>query len=188
MRTNRCSAWFRRICITLGVLGLALSLAALLFPGRLIAQAKHPYSVPFHLGYRSAPPTLWQHGTLVEFMSRDLSPYYPAHTRFVKLVAALPGDRLVRLGRDFYRNGQYVITARDTDSHGRIPPLFTPALFPFQQSRASLFSPRTCQETRASVVPAGRLFVLGTHERSYDSRYWGFVDADQIIGRVVILL
>lgn len=30
------------------------------------------------------------------------------------------------------------------------------------------------------IVPQGSFFMVGTHERSYDSRYYGFVRADQI--------
>jgi type IV secretory pathway protease TraF len=36
-------------------------------------------------------------------------------------------------------------------------------------------------------VPEGALFVLGTHERSFDSRYWGYVEAPEVTGRVLAL-
>jgi signal peptidase I len=35
------------------------------------------------------------------------------------------------------------------------------------------------------TVPEGKLFVIGDSADSYDSRYFGFVNADQVFGRVV---
>ena len=36
-------------------------------------------------------------------------------------------------------------------------------------------------------VPAGQLFLVGTHPRSYDSRYFGFVDAREILHQALPL-
>lgn len=33
------------------------------------------------------------------------------------------------------------------------------------------------------VVPAGKMFVMGDHIDSYDSRYIGFVDKAEVVGR-----
>jgi type IV secretory pathway protease TraF len=33
------------------------------------------------------------------------------------------------------------------------------------------------------VIPEGKYFVIGETERSYDSRYWGLVDASWVVGR-----
>ena len=37
---------------------------------------------------------------------------------------------------------------------------------------------------RREIVPAGKILVLGTEPRSYDGRYWGFLDQSAVIGTV----
>jgi conjugal transfer pilin signal peptidase TrbI len=41
--------------------------------------------------------------------------------------------------------------------------------------------------SRRETVPAGAYWVTGTHVRSFDSRYWGFVYERQIIGKAHVL-
>jgi hypothetical protein len=38
------------------------------------------------------------------------------------------------------------------------------------------------------VIPQGKYFVIGGTERSYDSRYWGLVDASWVVGRAYPVL
>ena len=33
------------------------------------------------------------------------------------------------------------------------------------------------------VIPEGKLFVVGHHPRSWDSRYFGFVDVEEVLNR-----
>lgn len=37
---------------------------------------------------------------------------------------------------------------------------------------------------RREIVPTGKILVLGTEPRSYDGRYWGFLDQSAVIGTV----
>jgi signal peptidase I len=51
--------------------------------------------------------------------------------------------------------------------------------------RARVTKPESC-ETRALTVPAGQYMVLGDNrDNSYDSRYWGFVPLELIVGKVL---
>jgi len=176
-----------RFLLILAVAGIILALAAIELPHRVILQRRSIHSVPFTIGFQVTAPPQWRPGEFVEFRTRDLRPYYPAGTLFTKEIAAVPGDRLTRLGRDFYINGRYVASGRETDSQGRPAHLFTPPSVPVPLSTGLAWN-GICREALANRVPDGALFVLGTHERSFDSRYWGLVGSEEIIGRVVALL
>lgn len=78
--------------------------------------------------------------------------------RLIKMVGCLPGDRLDNIDGEFFCNGEPLGRALTTDSLGKALPRFQ-------------FN---------GVVPAGRLFMVGHHARSYDSRYMGFIDASDI--------
>jgi signal peptidase I len=84
-------------------------------------------------------------------------------TRFVKRVAAVPGDRIgLRRGR-VIRNGE-------------------PDTFP-----AKLCAPGNteCTFKGTITIPAGHYFVIGDNRgESDDSRYWGPIGSDAILGRV----
>jgi len=41
---------------------------------------------------------------------------------------------------------------------------------------------------RDLIIPAGALFMTGTHPRSNDSRYWGFLNVNDVIGKGYKLL
>jgi len=36
------------------------------------------------------------------------------------------------------------------------------------------------------TIPPGKFFVIGEHPKSYDSRYWGFIDRGQIIAKMFL--
>jgi signal peptidase I len=176
-----------RIGTALGVAGTLLALGLTCVPGRVVIQARRDWSVPFRLGIRLNPPARWERGQLVMFRTRDLAPYYRAGSVFTKIVAAVPRDHLRVDGRDFYVNDIYVGTAPPTDSLGRPVLMYLPV----PGGGGICLDGRTAPMTRSALecrVPPGALFVLGTHERSFDSRYWGFVKQSEIIGRVVPLL
>jgi type IV secretory pathway protease TraF len=171
---------------TVGSAALGVALLAWPLKDRVVLQARRPQSVPFALGVKIRPPRAWTPGQLVSFRSPDLRPYYPPGTPFTKAVAAVPGDHVIRLGRDFYVNGRFVAAALETDASGRPAPVWTPPAVP-RPLCAARFPETACRETVATIVPDGKLMALGSHARSFDSRYWGYLDGEAIRGRVVAL-
>jgi type IV secretory pathway protease TraF len=80
----------------------------------------------------------------------------------LKEVGCGPGDRLrVDAVGDVYCGGDYLGRALPEDSNGNRLPLFR-------------FD---------GVIPEGKLFVVGHHPRSWDSRYFGFVALEEVLNR-----
>jgi signal peptidase I len=93
------------------------------------------------------------------------SPYWREGTKFIKRFVGCPGDVLEVKGLEFYVNGHHIGTARTTDSKG---------------IHVSHFEWN-------GKIPEGSYFVMGDDPRSYDSRYWGFVRKQWVIGRALPL-
>jgi conjugal transfer pilin signal peptidase TrbI len=79
-----------------------------------------------------------------------------------KMIAGLPGDKFVVKGNIAYIGGRLIGELDLTDKLGKKPGDFD----------------------RVDVVPPGKVLVVGTEPRSYDGRYWGFLDQKLIVGRV----
>ena len=97
---------------------------------------------------------------IVFFLSPKQTPYFPQYSNFAKYVRCEGGDKLSVKGLDYFCNGKLIGTAKTTDKNGK-------SVKPFVYE---------------GLIPDGQYFVMGTHERSYDSRYWGFVDYNLIKG------
>jgi signal peptidase I len=109
---------------------------------------------------------------------------------FVKRIAGMPGDRIRIAHKVLYRNGaalqepyvehttQYEDPYRDN--------------FPAEPNTTI---PAPAMEMLAKnvvngevVVPEGKYFVLGDNrDNSLDSRYWGFIDARDLIGKPLVI-
>lgn len=85
--------------------------------------------------------------------------------RIVKLVAALPGDRVDVEKDQVYVNGE---------KWGDLTLMGT-----LQKSPGSL--------DRSAVVPEGKVLLMGTTQYSYDGRYYGFIDQKEINATVMAL-
>ena len=125
----------------------------------------------------------------------------PIVTNYVKRVIGLPGDTIRLEGRNVIVNGQalpeHQIEAVD---HNRKDPLEIKRDSPRQpgQDYDVYYSPERSDDDypifknegngREITVPANKYFVMGDNRNnSQDSRYWGFVPREYVIGRAMFV-
>ena len=150
-----------------------------------------------------APPTRWagpllpyreiRHGDIVVF----LSPAEPG-LYVVKRIIGIPGDRIHLRDGAVYRNGEkldepYVIRQPQED--------YNPDRFNYRDNfpAASATEYTGATETWSQelpthiqggdlVVPADSYFAMGDNrDVSYDSRFWGFIPRENVIGRPMFI-
>ena len=119
---------------------------------------------------------------------------YPVNPKqhFVKRVVALPGDRVRLINKHVYVNGirqddEYATfnwTQRD-----KFRDNFPDGGFYGDKISAKWFlQAQRLLEDSELIVPEGSFFVLGDNrDDSYDSRYWGFVPAENVVGRPLLI-
>jgi len=120
---------------------------------------------------------------------------YQEHPHFVKRVIGLPGDHVKIVDQQVYVNEKllnepYVVH----DPASGYDPLnysFPPV---GNQMYLSQVQPEWAHEIRKYiqgdelVVPPGKFFAMGDNrDHSLDSRYWGFVDQEAIMGRPFLI-
>jgi conjugal transfer pilin signal peptidase TrbI len=101
-------------------------------------------------------------GEFVVFRADDrMAPFFRPGQMFIKELAGLPGDDVTVQKGSVAVNGEY---RGHLDLLGKL-------------------GRKTEDYERAEKVPAEKMWVMGTLPRSFDSRYWGYVDRWQVIGR-----
>ena len=110
---------------------------------------------------------------------------------FVKRVMGVPGDRLKIINQQVYRNGvrlnePYVYHKNPyPDTYRDNFPTSEPNLMLFDRARDMLANNVVNGEI---VVPNNSFFAMGDNrDNSLDSRYWGFVPRENIIGKPLII-
>jgi len=119
------------------------------------------------------------------------------HTNYVKRVIGLPGDHVRIVDQLVYVNGKLLSEAYAYRPPGVSEPYgdnFPPAPGPNSYIPASMVQKEWRGEMFRHIhggeliVPPGMYFAMGDNrERSWDSRYWGFVDQDAIMGRPMFI-
>ena len=89
--------------------------------------------------------------------------YLPLQTPLLKPVRAIESAVVCRFGRYVFIDGKLVARAKYLDTKHRMLPVW-----------------KGCRTLKSDEI-----FVLGTHRDSFDSRYFGPVDRDQVLGTAV---
>jgi len=150
-----------RIAITLTVVFLIASLIVVV-QKRYTFCVQYDKSVYFTLGLLDKYNRKVEKGNYYAFMFYAVNNERYGH-QFVKKVGCVEGEHLYNVGREFYCNGDYIGTAKEKDKKGNPAPLFN----------------------YDDIIEKGKFFAIGEMIDSYDSKYWGFVDNNWIIGKVI---
>ena len=117
---------------------------------------------------------------------------YPVDIRqtFVKRVVGVPGDRIRLDNKQLYRNGVKIDESFKFHKSDMIDPYRD--VFPGQPDFHAMERGRDMLEKHVLngelVVPPNSYFAMGDNrDNSLDSRYWGFVPRENIIGKPLII-
>ena len=124
--------------------------------------------------------------------------HYPVHPseHFVKRVIGIPGDRIRLINRRVYVNGSPIVEpyARYSRPHDGGPESMFRDDFPRVDLPVAGLNGGWWLEMRKLVdngqliVPENNYFVMGDNrDDPVDSRYWGFVPKENIVGRPLVI-
>jgi conjugal transfer pilin signal peptidase TrbI len=105
---------------------------------------------------------IFERGGLIAFRGQGLAPIFPDDTQMVKILVGLPGDLVEVLPARTTVNGVEVASGL--------------ALAERLGQPASAFA-------RAFIIPAGHYFAVGRSADSFDSRYFGLIRDEQVLGQ-----
>jgi signal peptidase I len=120
---------------------------------------------------------------------------YADHAHYVKRVIGIPGDRIKLVDQQVYVNGQRLQEPYVAHDPGAT---YDPFGINFPPTTRHFFQSNVQPEWRDTildyvqgdelVVPPNKYFAMGDNrDHSLDSRYWGFVDREAIMGRPILI-
>lgn len=143
-----------------------------------------------------APARDWQKKILpyTEVQRGDVIVFkYPLDEKqnYVKRVIGVPGDRIRFLDNQLILNGKPVAEPYKRQESGAFVPYLRdfPNAAPFGGiDRRALFMLQDHVQAGELVVPPGQYFALGDNrDHSADSRFWGLVPRENIIGKPILV-
>jgi signal peptidase I len=162
-----------------------VSMEDTLLVGDHLIVDKLAYAPPGRISGKLLPYTPVRRGDIIVF-----HPPLPTKDPYVKRVIGVPGDRIRIVNKQVFRNGQalaepykfhktsYIDSYRDN----------------FPSAPNTMIYPGAAAMLREHVidgevvVPPGNYFAMGDNrDLSLDSRYWGLVARDTIVGKPVII-
>ncbi len=161
-----------------------------IFVNKLAYDLKIPFTTE-HLATWANP----QRGDVVVFYSPEKD-----HDRLVKRVIGIPGDSIELRANRLYVNGVAAsyqptppVTPEELGPFGKFPHSFATETEPgSEHPHAVMDTPVIVSAPRwygPVVVPPGKYFMLGDdRDNSRDSRFIGFVDRNEIVGRAVAVI
>ena len=119
---------------------------------------------------------------------------YDDHAHYVKRVIGTPGDHVKIVDQQVFVNGQLlpepykIHDATSYDPYGdNFPPTSQHSL---QRNVRSEWGDEILSHVKDGelVVPPNKYFVMGDNrDHSWDSRFWGFVDRESVMGKPVMI-
>ncbi len=111
---------------------------------------------------------------------------------FVKRVIGTPGDRIRLMNKRVYVNNEPLTEPYVIHINGSYIPFrdnFPNGTFGWEQVNTTWAQQmRRFTEEKELIVPDGSFFVMGDNrDNSSDSRYWGFVPQENVVGRPLVI-
>ena len=169
--------------VLIGVSGVAIAVLASLWgiyasPVFVAINYSTSLSERLFVWHKSVPKLLNRDDfVFIAYRTFPGSLYFNTGERLIKKVAGLPGDTVEFSAKS--HKVCYRLTGADRicqefpreilDRKNKILPI------PFQNQG---------NESGSFVIPTGQLYVYGTNPRSYDSRYFGLIFHDQLVGKL----
>jgi signal peptidase I len=146
---------------------------------------KVAYANPGSWGHHLLPYRDVRRGDIVVFL-------YPEDIRqsYVKRVIGLPGDHIRLTNKEVVRNGRRLIEPYTQHVTGSTDPYrdnfpTSPEFFTTARGR-DMFERHV--SNGEAIVPPNMLFVMGDNrDNSLDSRYWGFVPREYVVGKPLVV-